>query len=74
MKSAPILLTETNKLNSETKKEILRLNAKNVYVIGGDKAVSNSVINELKSMNIYVERISGNDRYQTSLEIAKKLG
>ncbi len=71
--NAPILLTEGNKLNSDTKKEILRLKAKGVHVIGGESAVSNSVINELKSMNLNVERISGNDRYKTSLEIAKKL-
>lgn len=69
----PILLTEVNKLNSETKKEILRLKPKAIYVIGGDSSISNSVINELKSMNINVERISGNDRYETSLKIAKKL-
>ncbi|HSQ90048.1 cell wall-binding repeat-containing protein [Romboutsia sp.] len=72
-KSAPILLTEKNELNSETKKEISRLRPENVYVIGGESVVSDSVINELKSMDIYVERISGNDRYETSLEIAKKL-
>ncbi len=73
-KSAPILLTEKNKLNSETKKEISRLMPENVYVIGGESVVSDSVINELKDMDINVERISGNDRYETSLEIAKKLG
>ncbi|MBU5307033.1 cell wall-binding repeat-containing protein [Clostridioides mangenotii] len=71
--NAPILLTEGNKLNSDTKKEILRLKAKGVRIIGGEGSVSNSVINELKSMNLNVERISGNDRYETSLEIAKKL-
>ncbi|MEG1142153.1 MAG: cell wall-binding repeat-containing protein [Clostridia bacterium] len=73
-KDAPILLTEKNKLNSETKKEIARLKSKNIYVIGGDGVVSNLVMNELKSMNLTVERISGNDRYETSLEVAKKLG
>ncbi len=71
--NAPILLTQANKLNSETKKEILRLKTKNIYIIGGKSVVSNSVINELKSMKLTVQRISGNDRYQTSLEIAKKL-
>jgi putative cell wall-binding protein len=70
---APILLTEKNKLNSETKKEISRLRPEDIYVIGGESVVSNSVINELKAMDINVERISGNDRYETSLEIAKKL-
>ncbi|WP_147568492.1 cell wall-binding repeat-containing protein, partial [[Clostridium] dakarense] len=73
-RQAPILLTEGNKLNSETKKELSRLGARTVYVIGGESVVSNSVINELKSMNITVERISGKDRYETSLEIAKKIG
>ena len=72
--SAPILLTEKNKLNSETKKEISRLMPENVYVIGGESVVSDSIINELQDMDINVERISGNDRYETSLEIAKKLG
>lgn len=71
--NAQILLTEKNKLNSETKKEISRLRAQNIYIIGGENSVSDSVVNELKSMNLYVERISGNDRYETSLEIAKKL-
>ncbi|WP_343101188.1 cell wall-binding repeat-containing protein [Romboutsia sp. MSSM.1001216sp_RTP31141st1_G3_RTP31141_220114] len=70
---APILLTGPDKLNSETKKEISRLKAKNIYVIGGESSVSNSVIKELKSMNLSVERISGKDRYETSLAVAKKL-
>ena len=74
MKDAPILLTEKDKLNTQTKTEITRLKAKNVYVIGGNNVISNSIINELKSMNINVERISGDDRYNTSLEIAKRLG
>lgn len=73
LENAPILLTEANKLNSETKKEISRLKARNVYIIGGGSVVSDSVINELKSMNLTVERISGNDRYETSLAVAKKL-
>ncbi|MCR1955258.1 cell wall-binding repeat-containing protein [Clostridioides mangenotii] len=73
LEGAPILLTGSDKLNSETKKEISRLQAKNIYVIGGVSVVSNSVINELKSMNHTVERISGKDRYETSLAVAKKL-
>ena len=74
MKDAPILLTEKDKLNTETKKEITRLKAKNIYIIGGESVISDSVINELKSMNLTVERISGEDRYKTSLEVAKRLG
>ena len=73
-KDAPILLTESNSLNDQTKKEIIRLKAKNVYVIGGTGAVSQNVISQLKSMGLIVDRISGEDRYKTSLEIAKRLG
>ncbi|MDK2563758.1 cell wall-binding repeat-containing protein [Romboutsia sedimentorum] len=73
-KNAPILLTQSNKLNEETKKEISRLKAKNVYVIGGSSVVSDNVISELKSMGLTVDRISGDDRYMTSLEVAKRLG
>ncbi|MPM31423.1 N-acetylmuramoyl-L-alanine amidase LytC [bioreactor metagenome] len=74
LKNAPILLTQSNKLNEDTKKEIERLDAKNVYIIGGEEAISNEVILQLKSMNINIERISGKDRYETSLKIANKLG
>ena len=74
MKNAPILLTEKDKLNSETRKEIIRLGAKNVYVIGGSGVVSENVISQLKAMNLNIDRISGDDRYSTSLEIAKRLG
>ncbi len=73
-KDAPILLTESSSLNDQTKKEIIRLKAKNVYVIGGTGAVSQNVISQLKSMGLIVDRISGEDRYKTSLEIAKRLG
>ncbi|WP_052356831.1 bifunctional 2',3'-cyclic-nucleotide 2'-phosphodiesterase/3'-nucleotidase [[Clostridium] dakarense] len=73
LKNAPILLTNDKKLDAKTKEEITRLGAKNVYVIGGSNAVSESVLNELKAMKVSVERIAGDDRYETSLEIAKKI-
>lgn len=74
MKNAPILLTGAENLNNETKKEIVRLGAKNVYVIGGTGVVSKSVVSELKAMNLNVDRISGDTRYTTALEVAKRLG
>ena len=74
MKNAPILLTGAENLNNETKKEITRLGAKNVYVIGGTGVVSKNVVSELKAMNLNVDRISGDTRYTTALEVAKRLG
>ncbi|RDY23288.1 hypothetical protein CHF27_009085 [Romboutsia maritimum] len=72
-KNAPILLTSNGKLNEKTKKEIKRLSAKKVYIIGGESAISKSIEKELNLLKITIERISGKDRYETSLNIAKKI-
>lgn len=74
LKNAPILLTHENKLDEKTKTEIKALGAKNAYIIGGEKVVGDNVVNELKDMKLNTKRISGNNRYETSLEIAKNLG
>lgn len=72
-KSAPILLTGKDKLTWTTKDRIRELGARKVYIIGGTGVVSNSVVRELENMGISVERIHGLDRYETSIEVAKKL-
>lgn len=72
--NAPILLTRSNSLNNQTKKEISRLKAKNVILIGGKVAISDKVINELKKMNLKVERVGGEDRFETAALIGDKLG
>lgn len=68
--NAPILLTGKGKLNRETKSEISRLGAKNVYLIGGKSVLSDDLASEIKG-NTY--RISGNSREETALAIAKKI-
>ncbi len=71
--NAPILLTSKDKLNDKTKAEIQRLKAKKVYLIGGTSVLSTNIEKEIKDLKISFERISGAERYQTSLELAKKL-
>jgi 2',3'-cyclic-nucleotide 2'-phosphodiesterase / 3'-nucleotidase / 5'-nucleotidase len=72
---APILLTQTDSLNSTTKKEIKRLGATNAIVIGGKGAVSNRVTNALTSnLGLWVKRVSGADRFETAAAIAVELG
>ncbi len=70
---APILLTEKNKLNNNTLSEIKRLGVKKVFIVGGRGAVGPQVENELKKQNISIERLGGSGRYETSVEVAKKL-
>lgn len=72
--NAPILLTEKDSLNADTEAELKRLNVKQVYIIGGSGVVSQDVENKLKSMSISVIRLSGADRYETSVKIAENLG
>ncbi|WP_461613207.1 cell wall-binding repeat-containing protein [Clostridium sp. Marseille-QA1073] len=71
--NAPILLSEANKLNSKTEAQLKKLGIKKVVIVGGTGVISNNVDTKLKSMGITTERIAGKDRYQTSLEIAKKV-
>lgn len=72
--NAPILLTQTDELNSDVLTELKRLGVETVFITGGPGAVSVNVENTLKSSNIKVERIYGADRFETSVKIAEKLG
>lgn len=72
-KNAPILLTQNNNLNQLTENEISRLGAKNIYIIGGFNSVDANIEKYLKDKNLNVVRISGNDRYDTSIKLAKEL-
>ncbi|HEK4633893.1 TPA: cell wall-binding repeat-containing protein [Clostridioides difficile] len=72
-KNAPILLTQNNNLNQLTENEINRLGAKNIYIIGGFNSVDASIEKYLKDKGLNIIRISGNDRYDTSIKLAKEL-
>lgn len=73
--NAPILLTRRNSIDLETLNEIKRLKVKYIYLIGGESYISKNVEEQLKLQGISkVERLSGSDRYETSVKIAEKLG
>ncbi|MGL4730681.1 MAG: cell wall-binding repeat-containing protein [Clostridium sp.] len=73
MKKAPILLTEKANLTDATRKELLRLDVKNVTIVGGEGVVSEKVKKTLNDMGIKVERLSGENRFDTSIKVAKEL-
>lgn len=73
LKKAPILMTQNNKLNEDTKKELTRRGIKTVDIIGGTASVSDSVKAEIEKMGITVNRIAGNSKYETSLKVAKEV-
>lgn len=71
---APILLTDTHKLDPRVAAEIQRLGAKDVIVVGGNKSVSEAVKKELAKFDKdTVERIYGRDRYETSAQVARRV-
>ncbi|MHA7139625.1 cell wall-binding repeat-containing protein [Rossellomorea arthrocnemi] len=72
--NAPILLTDKDTLTGAVKEEINRLGAKNVIILGGTSAVSNYVKYQLEGMGVDVERIGGEDRWETASNIAARLG
>ena len=70
---APILLTNTKELNADTLKEIKRLGAKNVIIIGGESVVGKEIESALAKEKISSERIAGKSRFSTATQIARKL-
>ncbi|MGL4730968.1 MAG: cell wall-binding repeat-containing protein [Clostridium sp.] len=74
IKKAPILLTDKHNLTDATRKELLRLGVKNVTIVGGEGVVSKKVEKTLtRDMGIKVERLAGEDRFDTSIKVAKEL-
>ena len=71
--NAPILLTQKDKLYEVTKSELKRLGVKKVYLIGGEAVLSENIEMELKAQNIEIDRIYGETRELTALEIANRL-
>lgn len=63
----PIMLVGKT-LTAEQKEYVKSLGSKSFYVIGGTSAISNSVASEFKG----AKRLSGDNRYETGIAIAKE--
>lgn len=70
---ATILLTRQNELDGAVKTEIQRLKAQRAVILGGENSLSARVAQQLKDMNLKVERIAGADRYEQAANVAKKM-
>lgn len=68
----PVLFAESNKISTDTLNQLKSMGVENVYVLGGEKSVSNSVVNSVKSAtNAKVVRINGANRYKTNAQTIK---
>lgn len=71
---APLLLVRRYSMPVETAAEINRLNVGLMIVIGGDAAVSYSMMNQFGDDSmIPAERIAGSNRYETSAAVARAI-
>ena len=73
---APILLTDTNKMDAQTEKILKDYNPNKIIIIGGQNSVSKNLEAKLKGIlaKASIERIDGKNRIDTSMIIANKLG
>ncbi len=83
LRGAPILLGTSQQLERDNPtyassikntliNEVKRLKATNAIICGGTSAVSQETENILRSEGITTERISGSDKYQTSIMLSQK--
>lgn len=67
----PILLVSSTAIPSATQTQISRLSPAKVYLVGGEAVVGVSVENALRSGGRLVVRVSGDDRYLTSVAVSR---
>lgn len=60
--------------NSDISKILSKFNPNKVYIVGGNSSISNNVFEYIKSRDISVERIHGNNRYETNRKTLEKSG
>jgi putative cell wall-binding protein len=71
-KGAPVLLTAPDALSPAVKDLLVELGTDvAITVVGGTAGVSDAVVDELTALGFTVERLAGDDRYDTAVEIAK---
>lgn len=70
---APVLLTAPETLHAAAETALDELDIEHVFALGGEAAVSQDVIDELEDRGISVERLAGQDRFETAAAIAERL-
>lgn len=67
---APVILTNTNRLESSSVQLLQELNVTQATIIGGELTVTPAVEKQLNDLGIGYERIAGRNRYIGSAEVA----
>lgn len=71
----PILLTTSGGLHAAAAAEVRRLRPSTAYLLGGPAALDEQVARDLRAAGVAeVERIGGNDRFETAALVAARVG
>ncbi len=72
---SPVLLANgaAGGLDSPTQDVIAKYGPKKIWIVGGQNSVSLGIENQLKQLGYKVQRVAGNDRYETSAELNRVL-
>lgn len=74
-KGYPIVLSDTDALPAESEETIKKIRPSKIYIIGGTSVISDGVKENIKKLygisDKNIIRIGGEDRYSTSINIAK---
>ena len=73
MNNAPILLVDDNKIPEDTFYMFNNLRLNNVFIVGGPGVVTDNIKDTLKPHCRSIERIYGNDRYETAVEVGDRI-
>lgn len=65
----PILLGNSNSIDENVISLVKNNNILDIYIVGGENSITNKIEENFSSKNI--KRISGSNRYKTSLEVVK---
>ncbi|WLD93002.1 ABC transporter substrate-binding protein [Alkalihalobacillus sp. AL-G] len=74
VKDAPILLAYPYEIDQIVLNELVRLKAEKIYVLGGTVAISKPVEDKLLANGYEVERIAGDNRFETAFDINATAG
>lgn len=68
----PIIYTDPSGIGDHTVKTLKDKGVKEIIIVGGKNSVSDNVKSKIESMGVGVVRVSGSNRYETSLNFANK--
>lgn len=68
----PVLLVKSDNIPSSVRTQLTRLKPQTIYVLGGKDVVSGGVFEGLKAYAGSVERLNGQNRYATAVEVSRE--